>query len=79
MPEFYRLSNSKAKICLHADDHAPPHVHLRFPGGSALIDIRTLAVIRGDAPANVLREACEWLAGNRDAAFEEWRRLNERE
>jgi hypothetical protein len=37
MPEIVRLSNSK--ICMYADDHDPPHFHLRGPEWQASVDL----------------------------------------
>ena len=64
---------------MFADDHAPPHVHLLFPDGAALIDIMTLEIVRGAAPASLAREARSWLVENRVAVLARWRVLNERE
>jgi len=35
-------------------DHAPPHFHALYGEFEALIDIRTLAVIRGSLPRRAL-------------------------
>ena len=41
-------------------DHAPPHFHALYGEFEALIDIRTLAVIRGSLPRRALALVREW-------------------
>ena len=79
MPEIVRLTNSK--ICMYADDHLPPHFHLRGPGWQASVDLTTLAVTAGRVPRRDLEEALRWVrvAENRALLSFEWRRLNERD
>jgi Domain of unknown function (DUF4160) len=79
MPELHRLRNSKVRICMYADDHPPPHVHLWRPEWEAMIDLRTFEVIRGEAPRRELDEALIWIRSNIDALNAKWRELNERE
>jgi hypothetical protein len=37
----------KIVIRVYADDHPPPHFHVKSPSFEAIIDIETLAVSRG--------------------------------
>ena len=41
-------------------DHAPPHFHALYAEFEALIDIRTLEVIRGKLPRRALVLVLEW-------------------
>jgi hypothetical protein len=59
-------------------DHAPPHFHLLGPGWSAAIEIASLVVTRGSAPARELREALDWARANQLLLAEKWAELNER-
>lgn len=77
MPTVHRLSN--ARICMYADDHAPPHFHLKGPDWECMIDIDTLQIIEGDAVKRDYLDAISWARSNRDTLLSEWRRLNERE
>jgi|RhiMethySRZTD1v2_1073278.scaffolds.fasta_scaffold1887936_2 uncharacterized protein DUF4160 len=77
MPQIHRFTK-RVKICMYAD-HAPPHFHLRGPGWSALIDLDTLEVVRGYAPAREVDRAVEWARGNMRVLRLHWRRLNERD
>ena len=79
MPELHRLSNGKTKICMYADDHAPPHVHLWHPDWEALIDLRTMSIFRGSAPRRALAEAIAWLTANLAFVNAKWEELNERD
>ncbi|MGB7992019.1 MAG: DUF4160 domain-containing protein [Candidatus Methylophosphatis roskildensis] len=53
-------------------EHAPPHFHALYGDFEALIDIRTLAVIRGSLPRRALALVLEWAALNRNALTEDW-------
>jgi hypothetical protein len=41
-------------------DHAPPHFHALYGEFEALIDIRTLEVMRGSLPRRALALVREW-------------------
>jgi hypothetical protein len=79
MPELHRLSKSKARIRMYADDHWPPHFHLWHHEWEALVDLRTMTVFRGSAPARPLQEAIRWVTANREFLEAKWKELNERE
>ena len=53
-------------------DHAPPHFHAFYGAGEALIDIRTLEVIRGSLPSRALALTLEWAALHREDLLEDW-------
>ncbi|MCJ2133441.1 DUF4160 domain-containing protein [Methylobacterium sp. J-026] len=48
------------------------------PDFHALVDIRSLQVIRGTYNRKALAEVVAWAAGQTEALMIEWRRLNER-
>ncbi|RIA47489.1 DUF4160 domain-containing protein [Dichotomicrobium thermohalophilum] len=54
------------------NDHAPPHFHARYAGDEALIDIRTLEVIRGHLPPRARSLAMEWADQHRAELLENW-------
>ncbi len=54
-------------------DHAPPHFHALYAEFEALIDIRTLEVIRGKLPRRALMLVLEWAAQHRDELIEDWK------
>jgi hypothetical protein len=63
---------------MYADDHVPPHFHIRTPDGEAQVRIDSLEVIRGDLNRVDLETAIAW-APSREALMVEWMRLNERD
>jgi Domain of unknown function (DUF4160) len=81
MTTLVRLNNCKIKVFGGQREHPPPHVHLKGPNTDCTIDLATLDVMKGDYSQSDLDEALEWLeeAKNYTAAWDEWRRLNERE
>lgn len=54
-------------------DHAPPHFHALYAEFEALIDVRTLEVIRGKLPRRALVLVLEWAALHRDELMEDWK------
>jgi len=65
------------KICMYADDHAPPHFHILFAEYEALIRISDLTMAEGNLPRQVLRKALKWAADNQPALALRWLQLNE--
>ncbi|WP_284355501.1 DUF4160 domain-containing protein [Pseudomonas putida] len=79
MPTIHRLSN--CVICLYANDHLPPHFHLRFSDGrQALIAIDGLTQLAGFGNSRVslreMSEALEWASENRARLLAVWEELN---
>ncbi|WP_122671107.1 DUF4160 domain-containing protein [Pseudomonas viridiflava] len=64
----------KYRIQLREKDHLPPHVHLTGGGLDVLIGLERIEVLKGHAPAAVLKEALEWIRIHREALMEDWRR-----
>ena len=54
-------------------DHAPPRFHPLYAEHEALVDIRTLEVIRGRLPRRALALVLEWAAQHRDELMEDWK------
>jgi hypothetical protein len=74
MTTKYRFSNFR--ITLREKDHNPPHVHLMGPDFDVVINLETLEVMDGAAPATVLRHAVGWIADNREELIQQWRALH---
>jgi len=47
-------------------DHAPPHFHVLYGEYEAIIDIRTLEIMKGDMPRRALALVLEWAAQHRN-------------
>lgn len=54
-------------------EHAPPHFHAMYGEDEALIDIRTMEVIKGSLPKRALALTLEWAVQHREELMEDWR------
>ena len=53
--------------------HAPPHFHALYAEYEALIDLRSLSVIRGSLPGRAMALVLEWANDHRDELLENWK------
>jgi hypothetical protein len=53
-------------------EHAPPHFHALYGEYEALIDIRTLDIIKGNLPRRAMAMVLEWAAQHRSELMEDW-------
>lgn len=53
-------------------EHAPPHFHALYGEYEALIDIRTLDIIKGSLPLRATAMVLEWAAQHRSELMEDW-------
>lgn len=53
-------------------EHAPPHFHALYAEYEALIDIRTLEIIKGSLPKRAQALVLEWAAQHRTELMEDW-------
>lgn len=53
-------------------EHAPPHFHALYAEYEALIDIRTLEIIKGGLPKRALAMVLEWAVQHRTELMEDW-------
>jgi hypothetical protein len=74
MGKLHAIGN--ATIRVYANDHLPPHFHVIAPDYEALIEIETLAVMRGELPPSARKRVMDWAADNRLAIAAEWNRIN---
>jgi hypothetical protein len=79
MPKIAQLAS--VSIHIYADDHAPPHFHVRGPDTDVQVEIETLRVMRGRYPATHLAQAISWAAEaeNRALLRAKWGEYNERD
>lgn len=59
-------------IYMYWDDHQPPHFHAIRGADEAVIDIRSLAVLRGTLPRRALALVLEWSVQHREQLLENW-------
>ena len=72
MPQIVQLTASLS-IWVYPNDHAPPHFHLIGPDTNAVIDLRSLEVVRGRYRRGDLRRALAWAAEHADDLDRAWR------
>lgn len=72
MPEISRFFG--IVIAMYYRDHAPPHFHARFSEHRALIEIETMAILRGHLPARALGLVVEWGVKHRSKLLDDWGR-----
>lgn len=72
MPEICRFFG--IIITMFADDHNPPHFHIRYGNYKATITIDK-GIVTGQMPRNALNRVFRWLDLHRDELMENWKRL----
>ena len=65
------------KICMYADDHAPPHFHVLQAEHEALVRISDLGILAGGLPRPTLRKAMAWAQENQPMLALRWLQMNE--
>lgn len=70
MPEVSRFFG--IVIRMYFNDHQPPHFHAEYGEHEALIEIETLAVLRGDLPRRAMALVLEWAALHRQELNLDW-------
>ncbi len=66
------------KLYLYPRDHNPPHFHAIYAEYEALIDIRTLEVLRGELPGKQPKRVLAWAEGKQELLLNEFVRLQKR-
>jgi predicted metal-binding protein len=66
------------KIYMYDFDHNPPHFHSIHAEYEVLRDIRDLSVLRGEMPANKLKQIIKWAKLNQQFLLEEFEALNQK-
>lgn len=59
------------------DDHAPPHFHATYGEFTAIVDIRALAVIKGDLPRRACELVLDWAELHQDELLRNWDRCRQ--
>ena len=79
MPTIQGFDNFALRICMYADDHAPPHLHVLRNEVECLISIVDFQVLEGEIDRRDYVRVVAWLAANLDHVTAKWRELNERD
>ena len=59
-------------IAMYWGDHAPPHFHALYGEHEALIEIATLAIMRGSLPHRAQALVWEWAREHREDLLGNW-------
>ena len=54
-------------------DHEPPHFHALYGEHEVIMDIQTLAILRGSIPQRALRLVIDWALQHQQELMENWR------
>ena len=72
MPEICRFFG--IIISKFADDHNPPHFHIRYGDYNAIITLDK-GIVKGEIPGNVLKQVFRWMDLHKTELSENWNRL----
>lgn len=72
MPEISRFYG--IIIMMFADDHNPPHFHVRYGSSRAIVTIDK-GIVQGQLSRKELNRVFEWLDLHHDELIENWDRL----
>jgi len=61
-------------IRMYFSDHEPPHFHAQYGEFEALVEIETLALLRGELPRRAMALVLEWAALHRQELRSDWER-----
>ena len=75
MPEISRFFG--IRILMFYEEHAPPHFHARYAGQSAVLNLESLALVKGDLPGRALGLVVEWGREHRDELRANWDRARQ--
>ena len=75
MPTIARLET--CTIYIYAEDHNPPHFHVRSRSGDTVILlIEDLSIDEGSVDRRTLKEARDWASENKELLVSKWQEIN---
>jgi len=72
MPEVTRFFGIVVRMYFR--DHSPAHFHAEYGEYEALVEIETLAILRGELPRRAMALVLEWAALHRQELRADWER-----
>ena len=60
-------------ILMFADDHNPPHFHVRYSGSRAMFRIADMQIIAGSLPPRAVGFVLDWARDHQAELMENWR------
>ena len=70
MPEISRFLG--IVIYMYFNDHNPPHIHVKYEGFRATLNIQTLSLLEGKLPSRVLGLVIEWAELHQHELLTNW-------
>ena len=70
MPEISRFFGMA--ITMYWDEHNPPHFHVKYGNETAVIEIKTLKVTKGNLSRRALELVLDWAELHQDQLMEDW-------
>jgi hypothetical protein len=68
---------TRSTICMYANDHPPPHFHVRFNDGrEAVVKLSGFTILAGTLSARDIVEPLAWAERNACELFDTWQELN---
>ncbi len=72
LPEVARFFGIVVRM--YFKDHSPAHFHAEYGEFEALVEIETLAILRGELPRRAMALVLEWAALHRQELRADWER-----
>lgn len=72
MPEISRFYGIIVRMFYN--EHAPPHFHAIYSGTEVVVEIKTLAVLRGKLSPRAMGLVIEWASLHQDELMADWDR-----
>lgn len=66
----------KNRLVVKGLEHGRVHFHLNGPALDCVLDLETLDILAGQAPAVLLRQARAWARENRERIISAWKEQN---
>ncbi len=62
-------------VAMFADDHNPPHIHVRYGDYEVTITVKDY-IVNGSMPRKELKRIFQWMEGHQEALMDNWNRLH---
>jgi hypothetical protein len=70
MPTIFKVIGMK--IVMYFGDHNPPHVHCKYNGDDAVVEIDKAKISKGRLPKPQKKEAIKYVKKNKKALLSTW-------
>ena len=60
------------KLEMYFNDHAPPHIHVKYAEYEVVLTIQEAGVLAGFLPVKQLKQAQQYIIANQEKLLERW-------